>query len=90
MRPVARIGDKHICSNPKHPPNVIVSGGIAIVDGRPVARIGDKCACGAVIVQGSSQASDDGKPIAYLGSATRCGRYSGKIVSGSPNHRVKP
>lgn len=79
MLPVARLGDKHVC--PIHGPNVIVSGGTALVDGRPVARVGDKTACGAVITLGSSMATDDGKPIAYLGSITS---HGGAIVEGSP------
>jgi len=68
MKPIARVGDTHVCGNPSHPPNVITSGGQGIVDGQPVARIGDSCACGAVITSGSSQFSDNGQAIAYLGS----------------------
>lgn len=90
MKSVARVGDMHVCGNPHHPPNVIVSGGQSIVDGRPVARIGDSCACGAKIVEGSGQSKDNGKPISYLGCATQCGPYSGKITTGSPQHKVKP
>ena len=90
MKPVARVGDRHICGNPKHSPNAVASGGQSLIDDRPVARVGDSCACGAVIVQGSSHSTDNGKPIAYLGSATRCGGYSGVIVSGSPTATVKP
>lgn len=90
MKPVARVGDKHVCGNPAHPPNVIVSGGQGKVDGKPVARIGDTCSCGAVIVQGASQSKDGGMPIAYLGAATRCGTYTGKITSGSPTAKVTP
>lgn len=90
MRPVARVGDTHVCGNPHHPPNMIVSGGQATADMRPVARVGDKCACGATIVQGSGHSTDTGKPVAYLGAATQCGPYSGKIVSGSPIAKVIP
>ncbi|QDC11556.1 hypothetical protein FHY55_08000 [Oceanicola sp. D3] len=90
MKPVARMGDQHICGNPNHPPNVIVSGGQAIVDGRPIARVGDACACGAVITQGSSISKDNQIPVAYLGSATQCGPFVGKIVSGSPKAKVQP
>lgn len=90
MKPVARLGDTHVCGNPNHPPNVIVSGGQSTVDQRPVARIGDKCACGAYIVQGSSYSTDMGRPVAYLGSVTQCGPFSGKIVSGSPTAKVIP
>lgn len=77
MRPVARLGDLHVCGNPNCPPNAIVSGGQGIVDGRPVARKGDRCGCGAVIVEGSSQSQDNGQPIAYEGCATQCGPYRG-------------
>ena len=90
MKPVARVGDTHVCGNPKHAPNAITSGGQGIVDGRPVARVGDTCACGAVIVQGSSQSMDTGQPVAYLGCATQCGSYSGVITSGSPTAKVVP
>lgn len=90
MKPVARVGDTHICGNPDHPPNVIVTGGQGIIDGRPVARIGDSCACGAVIVEGSSQSEDNKKPIAYLGCATQCGPFRGVITTGSPQAKVKP
>ena len=87
MKPVARIGDTHVCGNPNHPPNVIVGGGSQMVDGRPVARVGDACACGCTITSGSSEATDGGKPIAYLGSSTSSG---GSIVSGSPTAKVAP
>lgn len=90
MKPVARVGDVHICGNPYHPPNVIVSGGQATADGRLIARVGDTCACGATIVEGSSQSAENGQPIAYLGSATQCGPYRGTIMTGSPNHKVTP
>ena len=85
MQPVARLGDKHDC--PRHGPNMIISGGQGLVDGRPVARIGDSCACGAVILEGSSQATDGGRPVAYLGCKTSCG---GIITSGSPIAKVTP
>ena len=90
MKPVARVGDTHICGNPNHPPNMIVSGGIATADGRPIARVGDSCVCGAIIIEGSGQSTDMGLPIAYVGCATQCGPYRGQIVSGSANHKVKP
>lgn len=85
MQPVARLGDKHDC--PQHGPNAIIAGGQGMVDGRPVARLGDACACGAVIIEGSSQATDGGRPIAYLGCKTSCG---GIITSGSPIAKVTP
>jgi uncharacterized Zn-binding protein involved in type VI secretion len=85
MLPVARLGDKHAC--PIHGPNVIISGGKAMVDNMPVARVGDKTACGAVIMLGSSMGTDDGKPIAYLGSPTS---HGGTIISGSPTAKTMP
>lgn len=88
MKPIARVGDQHVCGNPKHPPSTIVSGGEAIVEGQVIARVGDSCGCGAVIVQGSSYCKDTGQPIAYIGSATQCGSYSGKIVSGASQSMV--
>jgi len=90
MKPVARIGDTHICGNPNHPPNMILTGGQSIVEGRPVSRVGDVCACGAVIIEGSSQSTDNNIPVAYMGCATQCGPFRGKITSGAPNSRVKP
>lgn len=78
MRPVARLGDKHVC--PLHPPNVIAQGGTALVDGIPIARVGDMCACGGVILDGSTTATCDGRPVAVIGSKTSCG---GVIVAGS-------
>ncbi len=48
-RPVARVGDRVICS--KHGPTTIVAGDpTLVVDGRPVARHGDRTACGASLV----------------------------------------
>ncbi len=89
MKPVARLGDMHTCGNPNHSPSPIVTGGVSVVDGAQVARVGDKCACGAVIVEGTSHANENGVPIAYLGAATQCGPYSGKITSGAPKAKVK-
>lgn len=85
MRPIARLGDTHDC--PLHGKNAIVSGGAGMVDGRPVARLGDACACGGVIIEGSSQSTDGGQPIAYQGCKTSCG---GVITSGSPSGKVAP
>lgn len=90
MKPVARVGDTHVCGNPHHSPNVITTGGQSQVDGRPVARLGDACACGAVITQGSSQSTDNGQPIAYLGCTTQCGPYTGSITTGSSTIKVVP
>ncbi|MGQ4660532.1 PAAR domain-containing protein [Lysobacter sp. F6437] len=50
--PVARIGDKVVCS--QHGDTVIVSGDpTTIIDGQPVARHGDKTACGATLIAAS-------------------------------------
>ncbi len=78
MKPLARVGDKHVC--PVHGVNVIVSGTSQVLDGRPIAAIGSKCACGAVILTGSASMIVDGKPAALIGSKTSCG---GTIASGS-------
>lgn len=85
MLPIARVGDKHIC--PVHGPNAIIEGGSGVIDGRPVARVGDKCACGGVIVKGSSMATCDGRPVAYIGSVTSCG---GMIAEGAGNATTLP
>ena len=71
MRPVACVGDIHIC--PAHGPNVVAAGGTATVDGRPVARIGDACACGCLIIEGAGNVILDGRPVALLGSKTTLG-----------------
>lgn len=48
-KPVARVGDKVVCS--KHGSTEIVSGDATVViDGRPVARHGDKTACGGTLI----------------------------------------
>jgi uncharacterized Zn-binding protein involved in type VI secretion len=85
MKPIARVGDVHIC--PLHGPNAIVEGGKATADGMPIARVGDLTACGAKIAQGSSVASEGGAPIAHLGSATT---HGGVITTGSPTQFVAP
>lgn len=85
MLPVARLGDKHVC--PACGPNLIITGGSALVDGRPIARLGDKTACGAVITVGSTWSFDMGQPVAYLGSLTS---HGGVIVEGSPMHMTLP
>lgn len=71
MKPVARIGDVHVC--PIHGTNIVVSGGSATIDGVAIARVGDMCGCGATIVDGSQSASNDGLPIARVGSKTSHG-----------------
>ena len=50
--PVARVGDKAMCSS--HGPVTIVEGlDNRISDGKPVATAGKKCSCGAVILPNS-------------------------------------
>ena len=78
MRPVARVGDVHLC--PRHGPNVIVEGGSAVIDGAALARVGDKCACGGVILEGKTGAICDGRPVAYLGAKTSCGGVIAKCA----------
>ncbi len=52
-KPVARIGDRVVCS--KHGQTSIVSGDTSVViDGSPVARDGDKTACGATLIASQS------------------------------------
>jgi len=54
-KPVARIGDRVVCS--RHGPTTIVSGDTTVViDGSPVARHGDKTACGGTLLAGQSSA----------------------------------
>ncbi|MBW8809392.1 PAAR domain-containing protein [Lysobacter capsici] len=57
-RPLARIGDRVICS--LHGPTVIASGDSSlIVDGQPIARHGDMTACGAHLIAGQFHATVD-------------------------------
>lgn len=79
MKPVARLGDLHVC--PKHGRGEIVTAsGKTFCDGRPVALVGDKISCGAVIVDGSDVAFCDGRPVARIGSRTD---HGGQITTGS-------
>ena len=53
-RPVARMGDKHVCPIPGHGVTPIVTGSLkTTTDGRPNAGMGDTTGCGATIVGGS-------------------------------------
>ncbi len=82
-KPVARLGDLHSCPNPDHrsvTPNVIVSAGTHLCEGKPVATVGDRLSCGGVITTGSAYATINGKAVAVVGSDTSCG---GKIISGA-------
>ncbi len=59
-RPVARMGDLHVCPIPGHGVTPIVTGSLdTTTEGMPDARIGDITACGAVIVTGSLDANDN-------------------------------
>ena len=59
-RPLARLGDLHVCPIPGHGVNPIVTGSPdTITEGRPNARIGDATACGAVIITGSPDTTDN-------------------------------
>ena len=82
LKPVACIGDQHICGNPDHAPNAIVSGG------QRVARVTNKCTCGAMIIQGAEMSKDTGQPIAYVGAKTQRGQYTGTIASGAKDAKV--
>lgn len=83
MPELARVGDTHNC--PKHGSNTIAEGGSAEIDGRKIARVGDTCACGGVILLGSSLGELDGRPIALVGSKTSCG---GVISSGAAKRTI--
>ena len=59
-RPMARMGDMHVCPIPGHGVTPIVSGSLdTATDGRPNARMGDMAGCGAVIVTGSLNVGDN-------------------------------
>lgn len=58
-RPVARMGDLHVCPLPHHGVTPIITGSLdTITEGRPNARMGDMAGCGAVIVGGSLNTID--------------------------------
>lgn len=53
-RPVARMGDLHVCPIPGHGVTPIVTGSLdTVTEAMPNARLGDVAACGALIVTGS-------------------------------------
>ncbi len=59
-RPVARMGDMHVCPIPGHGVTPIVGGSMnTATDGKPNARMGDVTGCGAVIISGSLDVSDN-------------------------------
>lgn len=82
-KPIARIGDKHIC--PYHGAGTIVTGTAHSLAGSGIATVGSMTSCGATIVTGSSQSTIDGKPVAVIGSKTS---HGGTIVQGSPSGTV--
>lgn len=59
-RPVARMGDLHVCPIPGHGVTPIITGSLnTITEGKPNARLGDITGCGAVIVTGSFNTNDN-------------------------------
>lgn len=59
-RPVARMGDLHLCPIPGHGITPIVTGSLdTLTEGKPNARMGDITGCGAVIVTGSFNTNDN-------------------------------
>lgn len=80
MKPIARLGDKHLC--PVHGANVISQVATqSQCDARPIATVGDETACGAIIVTGTEAMIVDGRPVATIGSETS---HGGWIAGGSP------
>jgi len=59
-RPVARMGDLHVCPILGHGVTPIVTGSLdTTTEGKPNARIGDITACGALIATGSLDTNDN-------------------------------
>ncbi len=59
-RPVARMGDLHVCPIPGHGVTPIITGSLdTLTEGKPNARTGDITGCGAVIVTGSFDTNDN-------------------------------
>ena len=59
-RPVARMGDLHVCPIPGHGVTSIIGGSMnTTTDGKPNARFGDMVGCGAVIIGGSPNVCDN-------------------------------
>jgi len=59
-RPVARMGDFHVCPIQGHGVTPIITGSLdTFTEGKPNARIGDITGCGAVIVIGSFNTNDN-------------------------------
>jgi uncharacterized Zn-binding protein involved in type VI secretion len=84
MRPLARLGDPHLC--PLHGPNAIVKvASESSCDARPIAAVGDLTGCGAVILTGSSAMTVDGRKAALIGSTTS---HGGIIQQGSPGSKA--
>lgn len=79
MKPIARLGDRHLC--PVHGPNVISKVATrSRCDARPIAAVGDETACGAIIVTGTGAMTVDGRSVATIGSETS---HGGRIAEGS-------
>ena len=79
MKPIARLGDKHVC--PVHGTNAIAQVAVrSTCDARQIATVGDLTGCGATIVTGSTACLIDGRPAATIGSTTS---HGGVIVEGS-------
>ena len=85
MRPIARLGDTHVC--PKCGVNAIVTATSSDLQGRGIAVVGSVTSCGATIITGSSQGKISGQPIAYLGSRTD---HGGVITTGSGLVKIEP
>jgi len=78
MKPVATVGDMHVC--PMHGTTPIVSGsGSLTVNGKPTACVGDKVGCGATIIEGAPVMMANGQLVAFLGSKTS---HGGTIIGG--------
>ena len=85
-KPVARVGDTHVCPITGHGTGTIVTGDKGwLTDGRPTTTVGSKTSCGATIIQGSPTASANGKAIAYVGCVTD---HGGVITTGSKSATV--
>lgn len=84
MKPIARLGDKHLC--PAHGANAVFQDATqSQCDVRPIATVGDKAVCGAVIVKGTSAMIVGGRPVATIGSETS---HGGWIAEGSVGSTV--
>lgn len=84
MKPVARLGDEHVC--PVHGKNAIVTATSGSdTKGRPIAVVGDLTTCGATIVTGAGSCRFGGKPAATISSKTS---HGGIITSGCDSFKA--